>query len=383
MNSPDGAVPTHGDDRGVAERPRQRALPARYYTDPAIHAAELSVVFARSWQLVGHVSQVSRPGQVLTTVVGDEPIFVVNDGGEIRAFFNVCQHRGHELFPPQSEGGDVADTPGVIMCPYHAWVYGLDGRLLNARSRDVGELCIPRIAVDQIAGLLFVNVNPDAAPLAQYAPRVADEILAIIPQSATRVLTWRRTHLIAANWKIAVENYNECYHCPNVHRSFTSGVVDPASYRVIPDGTVIRHRATGVDSDRSFYTRPAASDAYAAFYIWPASSIQCYPGQALNTYRWVPRGPDQTLLVREWWFDSAEPTDVQREIIDLDWNTTVSEDLRLVESTQRGVRSRGYRPGPLITEPSGVASVHSEDAVPHLGGLLLSALGDERPPNER
>ncbi|WP_420625058.1 aromatic ring-hydroxylating oxygenase subunit alpha [Candidatus Poriferisodalis sp.] len=383
MNSPDGAVPTHGDDRGVAERPRQRALPARYYTDPAIHAAELSVVFARSWQLVGHVSQVSRPGQVLTTVVGDEPIFVVNDGGEIRAFFNVCQHRGHELFPPQSEGGDVADTPGVIMCPYHAWVYGLDGRLLNARSRDVGELCIPRIAVDQLAGFLFVNVNPDAVPLAQYAPRVADEILAIIPQSATRVLTWRRTHLIAANWKIAVENYNECYHCPNVHRSFTSGVVDPASYRVIPDGTVIRHTATGVDSDRSFYTRPAASDAYAAFYIWPASSIQCYPGQALNTYRWVPRGPDQTLLVREWWFDSAEPTDVQREIIDLDWNTTVSEDLRLVESTQRGVRSRGYRPGPLITEPSGVASVHSEDAVPHLGGLLLSALGDERPPNER
>lgn len=98
----------------------------------------------------------------------------------------------------------------------------------------------------------------------------------------------------------------------------------------------------------------------------------------MNTYRWVPCAPDRTLLVREWWFDVAEPTDELREIIDLDWDTTVSEDLKLVESTQRGIRSRGYRPGPLVTEQSGVASVHSEDAVAHLAALLLPALGHER-----
>lgn len=359
------------------------ALAARYYTDPETLAVELDTVFARSWHLVGHRSQVSEPGQVLTATVGDEPVFVVNDGGQIRAFFNVCQHRGHELFPPQQPGGDVAETPGVIMCPYHAWVYGLDGTLLSARSRDVGEICLPPVAVDELAGFVFVNTDAGATPLAEHAPGVGDEVLALAPQTPARMLTWRRTHLIAANWKIAVENYNECYHCPNVHRSFTSGVVDPASYRVTPSGTVIRHTARGVEGDRSTYTRPVASDDYAAFYIWPASSIQVYPGQAVNTYRWVPCAPDRTLLVREWWFDVAEPTDELREIIDLDWNTTVSEDLKLVESTQRGIRSRGYRPGPLVTEQSGIASVHSEDAVDHLATLLLSALGHERASNGR
>ena len=368
---------------GATDAPKPRALPAHCYTDPTILDAEMSAIFARSWQLVGHVSQVSEPGLILTAVVGDEPVFVVNDNGQIRAFFNVCQHRGHELFPQQTAGGDVAETPGFIMCPYHAWVYGLDGRLASARSRDVGEVCLAPVAVDQLAGLLFVNVDPGAPPLAEHAPGVAEEVLAIVPEAGTRVLTWRRTQLIDANWKIAVENYNECYHCPNVHLSFTSGVVDPASYRIKPEGTVIRHTATGVEGERSRYARPVDSDAYAAFYIWPASSIQCYPGQALNTYRWVPRGPDQTLLVREWWFDGPEPTDVQRAIIDLDWNTTVSEDFKLVESTQRGVRSRGYRPGPLVTEPSGIASVHSEDAVAHLGTLLRSALGSAWPVEAR
>ncbi len=354
------------------------ALAARYYIDPEIHAAELSEVFARSWHLVGHQSQVGGPGRVLTATVGDEPIFVVNDGGQIRGFFNVCQHRGHELFPPQRAGGDVTDTPGLITCPYHAWVYELDGRLASGRSREVGELCIPPVQVDRLAGFLFVNVDPDAPPLAHHAPGVEDELLGLAPQAETRVLTWRRTQVIEANWKIAVENYNECYHCPNVHRSFTSGVVDPASYRVRPDGRVIRHTARGVPDERSRYTRPIDSDDYAAFYIWPASSFQCYPGQALNTYRWVPLGPDRTLLIREWWFDSPEPTEVQQGIIDLDWNTTVTEDLGLVESTQRGVRSRGYRPGPLVCDPSGTASVHSEDAVAHLGALVRSALGDEQ-----
>ena len=380
MSSPHGAGRAHDTDHGVAANARPRALPAHCYTDPDIFALEMSALFARSWHLVGHSSQVGRPGQVLTATVGNEPVFVVNDGGEIRAFYNVCQHRGHELFPPERPGGDLLEVAGVITCPYHAWVYGLDGTLVSARSRDVGDVCIPQVQVDRLAGFLFVNVDLEAPPLAQHAPGVEDELLALAPQAESRVLTWRRTHLIEANWKIAVENYNECYHCPNVHRSFTSGVVDPASYRIRPEGNVIRHTARGVPDEISRYTRPVDSDDYAAFYIWPASSFQCYPGQALNTYRWLPLEPDRTLLIREWWFDGAEPTEVQQGIIDLDWNTTVSEDLKLVESTQRGIRSRGYRPGPLICDPSGTASIHSEDAVAHLGALAASALGDERAP---
>ena len=357
-----------------------RALAARYYTDPGVFAAELNTVFARSWVLVGHESQVARHGQVLTAAVGDESVFVVNNEGELGAYYNVCQHRGHELFPPQQTGGDELFVPGLMTCPYHAWVYSLDGRLANARSRDVGEIRLRAVRVERLAGFLYVNLDDDAPRLAEAAPGVESELLANAPQAPSRVLSWRNTHLIAANWKIAVENYNECFHCPNVHRSFTAGVVDAASYRIRCDGDVIRHAAKGAPPEQSGYTRLDEGADYVAYFVWPASAIQCYPGQVVNTFRWVPLEVDQTLLVREFWLDRAEPTEAQHEVIDLDWQTTATEDFGLVESVQRGIRSRGYRPGPLACEPSGIGTVHSEDSVRHLGGLLRDALGERRQP---
>ena len=111
--------------------------------------------------------------------------------------------------------------------------------------------------------------------------------------------------------------------------------------------------------------------------MFPASSIQCYPGGVLNTFRWVPLAVDSTVLIREWWFDTDTPTDEQAEIIDLDWHTTVTEDFDLMDSVQRGMRSRGYTPGPLIERLDGIATVHSEDTVAHLQNLVRTAL--ERP----
>ena len=191
------------------------------------------------------------------------------------------------------------------------------------------------------------------------------------------MLTWRRSHLVHANWKVAVENYNECYHCPNVHKTFTAGVVTPGSYRITGRGFTIHHTAQGPPADRSAYTRQADTSEYGAFFTWPVSSIQCYPGRVLNTFRWVPLAVDQTLLIREWWFDRSDPTPEQLEVIELDWTTTVAEDFDLMDSVQRGVASRGYQPGPLIVDPSGTADVHAENGVPHLHRLLLHALGDD------
>ena len=353
-----------------------RALAARYYTDPEIFSAELDAVFARSWVMVGHESQVAEHGQVLTATVGDESVFVVNNRGQLGAFYNVCQHRGHELFPPQRPGGDEFSVPGLMTCPYHAWVYNLDGTLASARSRDVGEICLPPVRMEQLGGFVFVNLDHGALGLAQVAPGMESELLANAPAAPERVLSWRNTHLVRANWKVAVENYNECYHCPNVHRSFTTGVVDPASYRIRCEGDVIRHAAKGAPPSQSGYTRLGEGADYVAYFVWPASAIQVYPGQVVNTFRWIPLAVDQTLLVREFWLDTAEPSDVQREVIDLDWQTTATEDFGLVESVQRGMSSRGYRPGPLVCEPSGVGTVHSEDSVAHLGQLAVTALGD-------
>ncbi|MCY3849993.1 MAG: aromatic ring-hydroxylating dioxygenase subunit alpha [Acidimicrobiaceae bacterium] len=367
-------------------------LDPRYYTDPEIFARELESIFAHTWQLVGHESQIASPGQLTTVRVGNESVILANDDGVISGFYNVCQHRGHQLIADGAAtdiaaaadiaadiaaAGGAAATMSSITCPYHAWSYGLDGRLLHARGEEVGDLCVPKVRVDSMSGFLFVNLDLGAPSLEETVPGVAAELEAIAPDAAERKLTWRRSHLIRANWKVAVENYNECYHCPNVHKTFTAGVVTPGSYRIAPRGFTIHHTAQGPPPDRSAYTRQADSSEYGAFYTWPVSSIQCYPGRVLNTFRWVPLAVDQTLLIREWWFDRTEPTPEQAEVIALDWDTTVSEDFEIMDSVQQGMASRGYRPGPLIVDPSGVAGVHAENAVPHLHRLLLDALADQ------
>ena len=374
----------------MTERPG--GLAARYYTDGEVFAAEMDRVFARSWVMVGHASEVAEPGMVITARVGDESVLVANDAGQLRAMFNVCQHRGHELVTSETARLDR------ITCPYHAWTYGLDGRLLHARGEDVGDVCVPRVRLETLAGFLFVNLSAETAGLAATAPGVQDGLLARVPDAPRRVLSARLTHEMRANWKVVVENYNECYHCPNVHKWFTSGVVAPGSYRIASGGSVIRHAAE-VPSQPPAWTRTGdvetpgagqgavagtrsgsgdgggAGDGYEAYFVWPASAIQCYPGQVVNTFRWVPLAVDRTLLIREWWFDTADLTEAQSRLVSDDWENTVAEDFGIVESVQRGVASRGYTPGLLIEDPSGVCGVHSENSVRHLQDLLLASLG--------
>ncbi len=380
---------------------RHHGLAARYYTDPEVFAAELERVFARTWVMVGHQCEVAEPGDVITAQVGDESILVANDSGRLRAMYNVCQHRGHQLVASQSARLDR------ITCPYHAWTYGLDGRLLHARGEDVGQLCVPQARLETLAGFMFVNLDSGAAPLADIAAGVEDELLALAPDAPRRVLAARLTHEMRANWKVVVENYNECYHCPNVHKWFTQGVIAPGSYLISSHGSVIRHTAAapakGVlargeaggpdqagaspEAERGVRAQDAAGGAkgvgpvdpaasYGAFYFWPLSSIQCYLGRVLNTFRWVPISVDRTLLIREWWCASADPSEDEAALISGDWEQTVAEDFVIVESVQRGLASRGYSPGPLIEDPSGVCGVHSENTVRHLQTLLQESLGD-------
>ena len=212
-------------------------LAARYYTDPDVFAAEMEQVFARSWVMVGHVSQIAEPGMIITAPVGDESVLVTNDGGRLRAMYNVCQHRGHQLVTSERVQVDR------ITCPYHAWTYGLDGRLLHARGEQVGELCVPPVRLETQGGFMFVNLDSEALSLDQSAAGVEGELLALAPDVAERVLAARNTHEVRANWKVVVENYNECYHCPNVHKWFTAGVISPGSYRISMNGDVIRHTA--------------------------------------------------------------------------------------------------------------------------------------------
>ena len=349
----------------------QRAIDGRYYTDPAVFELELDRVFGHTWQMVGHVSQLAHAGDVITAVVGRERVLVTNDGERIHGFYNVCQHRGHELV-----AADTTNLPTII-CPYHAWTYDLGGELVRARriaADRLGGVCVPRIRVDEMAGFVFVNLDLDAPPLDEYAPGIGQRLLQLAPDARERRLTARLRHTFDANWKLAIENYNECYHCPNVHQAFTAGVVDPTTFVITPDGHTVVHRA--VVAPGASYELAGSSEEYGSFFTWPVTSIQCYPGRVLNTFRWVPLAVDRTELIREWWFDTDEPTAAHQEIIDLDWSTTVAEDFDLMESVQHNMSSRGYIPGPLIVDESGTGDVHHENAIPHLHGLALRALGD-------
>ena len=169
--------PPRGRTGGPAMNTAQRAsgLHGRYYSDPAVFEAEMEQIFARSWVMVGHVSQVDEPGTVITADVGDESVLVANDAGTLRAMYNVCQHRGHQLVA--AERVQVAQ----ITCPYHAWTYGLDGRLLHARGESVGEVCVPAVRLETQGGFVFVNLDGDAASLSQTAPGVEQELLGLVP----------------------------------------------------------------------------------------------------------------------------------------------------------------------------------------------------------
>lgn len=154
-----------------------------------------------------------------------------------------------------------------------------------------------------------------------------------------------------------MENYSECYHCQLNHPTFANGVVDADSYDIIPHGHILRHLTKSVSMDAMSYdidadTHPHALD-YTSWFLWPTFSFQVYPGNVLNTYIW--RIPDHrsTQVMRQWFSVDGVESDTLHRLAEQDLNTTVAEDVRLVESVQRGLESGGYRPGPLMINPRG------------------------------
>src|SRR5262249_54228308 len=148
------------------------------------------------------------------------PIAVVRDGnGSLRAFYNVCQHRAHELL----SGSGVTRS---IVCPYHAWAYGLDGQLRGARRADrmdtfdKSEICLQQVQAEEFGGFVYVNLDPQALPLAQQAADLATEIERWAPDVAELTHAKRLTYDVRSNWKNVVDNFLECYHCHVAHPEF-------------------------------------------------------------------------------------------------------------------------------------------------------------------
>ena len=357
-----------------------RALAPRYYVDGDHHALEMDRVFARTWQYACHEAEVAERNTYRTFRIDDQGLFVVRDGeGRLRAFYNVCKHRAHELL--RGEG-----RVRLITCPYHAWSYDPGGWLVRAPNSgkapgfDASKIRLTEVRLENFCGFLFVNLDPDAAPMAGWYPGVEEELRAFVPGiDGLRPLLVRSVEE-DCNWKVSVENYSECYHCRVAHPTFTKGVVDPDDYNVMPQGHCLRHTARCVSPERMSYAIDAAAgtggDAcaaeYRSWFLWPAFSFQIYPGGVLNTYLWRPGGTEKVTVHRGWYTAGGMREEVIEKLAQQDLDTTVAEDVRLVNSVQRGLKSKGYTPGPLVLDPG--FGVNSEHSIRTLNGWLLQAL---------
>ena len=227
-----------------------------------------------------------------------------------------------------------------------------------------------------VGGFVFVNLDPDAAPMEHWYPGVATALAEYLPDPE-RLRSVRTCEVVErCNWKVSVENYSECYHCRLNHPTFSNGVVEADGYDIIPHGRVLRHVTKSVPLDSLTYrvdpgSHPHALD-YTSWFLWPTFSFQIYPGNILNTYVWQAVDQRTTRVVRQWFAAQGVDPELIQSLAEQDLRTTVAEDVRLVESVQRGLESGGYRPAPLVINPKG--GVNSEHSIRALHEWLGEAM---------
>jgi carnitine monooxygenase subunit len=331
-------------------------LPAAWYSDRSVFALERERIFARTWQYAGWADQVTEPGTFFASVAGHIPVAVVRGRDrELRAFVNVCRHRGHLVV----EGAGCRET---LQCPYHAWTYGLDGALRRApRSErepgfDGAALSLLPVSVDTWGPFVFVNPDPDAGPLADWLGDVPDHVARSGVDLERIRFHSHHEWSQEVNWKVALENYLECYHCPTAHPGFSKVIdVDPDSYRLILGAESssqlgpVRQAALDGRGTPPYDPRGEVRQSQYHF-LWPNTTINIAPGpQNLSIERWVPTGPTTTVEVTDYFFGPDESEERIAEL--LEWDTQVAEeDVALVLSVQRGLDSGRVPQGRLMGE---------------------------------
>jgi len=344
------------------------SLHADAYTDPQWFEVDQKAIFARTWQWLCHVEKLREPGSYVTGTVAGMPVAAVRDeAGALRGFYNVCKHRAHELL----SGSGVRRS---IVCPYHAWSYDLSGRLRRARNTgfDVSGICLDQVQVAEFGGMIYVNLDPEAAPLGEQAGDLEAEILARAPDVAKLTLARRLTYDIASNWKNVVDNFLECYHCHVAHKDFVS-LVDMSTYEVTTHGIWSSHMAQAGKTDNSAYDVSGATvTEHAVWWLWPNTCLLRYPGRGnFMVLQIIPDGPERTRETWDFYLETDEPNEAELDSIRYIDQVLQVEDIALVESVQRGMRTPAFTQGRIVYDPDG--SGLSEHAVHHFHGLVLDA----------
>lgn len=345
-------------------------LPAAWYTDEAIFTRERARIFHRTWQYVGMIEQVARPGDFFTCTIGNVPIVVTRDeAGELQAFINVCRHRGSELVL------QACGSRKTLQCHYHAWTYNLDGSLRSAPGMkneagfDKAQFSLHTAQIDTWGPFIFVNPDKEAAPLTHVLgelPRLLEATGLRLDAIKQRV---RRTYEIAANWKIVVDNYLECYHCPVAHPNFSS-LIDVNNYTVTEYEYFSTQGGPRKETGRSdqvdlYDATGEVKDGFYAF-LWPNFTLNVYPGPgnvSLNLF--LPLAINKTLAIFDYCFVD-EVTKKDEESFARFIDQVQEEDIVLCESVQRGLNSGFFTQGRLM--------LHRENGLRHFQQLVYRFL---------
>lgn len=360
----------HGDTRLQAALEQGYTLPASWYLDPALFARETSHIFRRTWQYAGLTEQVSRPGDFFTCTLGRVPLLIARDeAGEIRAFVNVCRHRGCELILQE------CGNRSTFQCHYHAWTYNLDGTLRAAPGMKYEEDFDPtsfplhRVHLETWGPFIFVTLHNDAPPLKTILGELPDLLLATGVRLNGLKRRMRQVYSIAANWKVVVDNYLECYHCPVAHPGF-SALIDTSTYTVTEyeyfstQGGPQKARVHA-DQEPGFTTSGVVTDGFFA-YLWPNFTLNLYPGPGnLSLNLFLPQAVDHTLAIFDYLFDDAVSHNDQEQFHQF-IDQVQREDIALCESVQRGLQSGYFTQGKLM--------LHQEQALQHFQRLVYRSL---------
>lgn len=358
-------------------------LPARFFYDEAIFRQERDRIFYPAWHAVAHESEFAEPGAFATLDIFDQSVIVMRgQDGELRAFHNVCQHRGNRLI--EARRGQVSS---VIRCGYHSWCYGLDGALRAAprteklRNFDKQAFGLKPVRFETLGRFVFANLDPQAAPLASIAPGAETEMRRYLPDLDRMKLVEEVDVIVPANWKVIMDNSIEGYHfglSGPVHKHL-AGLIDFKQYRLVPHDkwwTYIGPPKPGADSA---YGEPLAgatwqTDWFFNIGIWPNTTFYCFPfSDILGTFIMIPLEPEKSLL-RFGYYAPAHRALAKVTQACIRWmNEELGpEDIRLNISTQKGLRSFGYDQGRYLIDAE--RSHESEHLVHHFHKLCYQAV---------
>jgi phenylpropionate dioxygenase-like ring-hydroxylating dioxygenase large terminal subunit len=361
---------------------RALTLPARYFYDDEIFKAERERIFYPGWHCIGHVNELSDPGQFLTFDIFDQSIVALRvDDGVIRSFYNVCQHRGNRLL--EDRRGKLGS---VIRCGYHSWCYSRDGHLKSApRSErlpdfDRKDYGLKPVRSEILGSFVFVNFDPEAVPLGEMAPGAERMINQYLPDIGAMKLIEETDVVVPANWKVIMDNSIEGYHFARsgpVHKHLAA-LIEFKKYKLEAQGkwwTYIGPPKAGIGSAYGAPLDGATwqTDWFFNIGIWPNTTFYCFPfADICGTFIMIPLAPEKSLLRFGYYGPNRPMPEVTKACIKWMNEELGPEDIQLNVTQQRGLRSFGYNQGRYLIDPE--RSNESEHLVHHFHTLVHQAV---------